>query len=43
MILADSSVWVEHFRSRLPGFTSWLAADETVMHTVLLGEMPLLP
>jgi predicted nucleic acid-binding protein len=39
MILADTSVWVEHFRRRLPAFARRLAAGEIVMHTVVLGEL----
>jgi predicted nucleic acid-binding protein len=39
MILADTSVWVEHFRRDLPLLASRLEECEILMHTVVLGEL----
>jgi predicted nucleic acid-binding protein len=39
MILADTSVWVEHFRHHLSLFASRLDECEILMHTVVLGEL----
>jgi predicted nucleic acid-binding protein len=39
MILADTSVWVEHFRHHLPSLGNRLEQCEILMHTVVLGEL----
>lgn len=38
-ILADTSVWVQHFRRGLPAFVRHLQANEILMHAVVLGEL----
>ena len=39
MILADTSVWVEHFRRRMPAFAAALEDGNISIHTVVLGEL----
>jgi predicted nucleic acid-binding protein len=39
MILADTSVWVEHFRHHSPLLADRLEQCEILMHTVVLGEL----
>ena len=39
MILADTSVWVEHFRHRLPSLSEHLAQGQIATHSVVLGEL----
>ena len=39
MILADTSVWVDHLRSRDPELAGRLEASEIVMHPFVLGEL----
>lgn len=39
MILADTSVWVEHFRRNLPSLTEHLAQGQIAIHSVVLGEL----
>jgi hypothetical protein len=39
MILADTSVWVEHFRHGFPVFAERLAAGQIAIHDVVLGEL----
>lgn len=39
MILADTSVWVEHFRHDSPRLRELLEAGEVVMHPMVLGEL----
>jgi predicted nucleic acid-binding protein len=39
MILADTSVWVEHFRRGLPELERRLDAGEVVCHPFVLGEL----
>lgn len=39
MILADTSVWVEHFRRKLPSLTEHLAQGKIATHSVVLGEL----
>lgn len=39
MILADTSVWIDHFRSEDPEFADRLEADEILMHPFVLGEL----
>jgi hypothetical protein len=39
MILADTSVWVQHFRRGLPAFATALARGQISIHPVVLGEL----
>ena len=39
MILADTSVWIDHFRRGLASFARQLEAGEVATHTVVLGEL----
>ena len=39
MILADTSVWVQHFRRGLPEFATALNNDRISIHPVVLGEL----
>lgn len=41
MILADSSVWIDHFRRSDAKFADLLAADQIAMHPMILGELAL--
>jgi predicted nucleic acid-binding protein len=39
VILADTSVWVQHFRRGLPAFGAALSRHQISMHPVVLGEL----
>lgn len=39
MIIADTSLWVQHFRRGLPGFAAALGDGLILMHPVVLGEL----
>jgi len=39
MILADTSVWVQHFRRGLPEFAAALQSAQISTHPVVLGEL----
>ncbi len=39
MILADTSVWVQHFRRGLPSFATALERGQISIHSVVLGEL----
>ena len=39
MILADTSVWIDHFRRGNPRFRELLEAGEVAMHPMILGEL----
>lgn len=39
MILADTSLWVEHFRRGLPSFAAALRDGRISIHPVVLGEL----
>jgi len=39
MILADSSVWIDHFRQGLPELGESLRRREVVMHSFVVGEL----
>ena len=39
MILADTSVWVQHFRRGLPAFVSALDLGHVMIHTIVIGEL----
>jgi hypothetical protein len=43
MILADTSVWIDHFRSPDPELQRRLNNDEIAMHTFVVGELALGP
>jgi len=39
VILTDTSVWIDHFRSRNARLAALLEAEEVVMHPFVLGEI----
>ena len=39
MILADTSVWVQHFRRGMPAFAAALAERQISIHPIVLGEL----
>ena len=39
MILADTSIWVCHFRTGLPDFGTALRDDQIAVHPVVIGEL----
>ena len=39
MILVDTSVWVDHFRSRNQRLASLLDAEEVLIHPFVIGEL----
>jgi predicted nucleic acid-binding protein len=39
VILADTSVWVDHFRQGVPRLVDALGAEEILMHPFVLGEL----
>ena len=39
MILADTSVWIDHLRSPVPRLAELVGADELLMHSMVLGEL----
>jgi predicted nucleic acid-binding protein len=39
MILADTSVWVEHFRHGLPRLAEHLSQAQIAIHSVVIGEL----
>jgi hypothetical protein len=41
MVLADSSVWIDHFRGTLDGVDALLDARSILMHDHVLGELAL--
>lgn len=41
MILVDTSVWIEHFRTGLDGLTALLTAGRVLAHPFVLGELAL--
>ena len=41
MILADTSVWIEHLRSDNPEFGARLEANEIAVHPFVIGELML--
>ncbi len=43
MILADTSIWIDHFRSSDPELIRRLNTDEIVMHPFVAGELALGP
>jgi predicted nucleic acid-binding protein len=39
VILADTSIWVQHFRRGLPDFAAGLGQHQVSIHPVVLGEL----
>ena len=39
MILADTTVWVDHFRSPEPELLAHLETREVLMHSMVIGEL----
>lgn len=39
MILADTSVWIDHFRGRLSGLEPRLDQGEVIIHPFVIGEL----
>lgn len=39
MILADTSVWIDHFREDLPELGERLRPGDVVMHPFIVGEL----
>lgn len=39
MILADTSVWIDHLRSGLPKLVELLEANRVVIHASIIGEL----
>ena len=40
-VLADTSVWVDHWRTASPRFAALLGEDRIVLHPFILGELAL--
>jgi predicted nucleic acid-binding protein len=41
MILADTSIWVDHFRQADETLQTLLGRDEVILHPVVVGELAL--
>ena len=41
MILADASVWIDHFRRREPALAVLLGEEQVVLHPGVIGELAL--
>lgn len=41
MILADTGVWIDFFRSKMPHLRQLLNANQVVMHPYIVGELAL--
>lgn len=41
MILADTSVWIDHFRSAIPELQNLLARDQITIHPLVVAELAL--
>lgn len=39
MILADTSIWIEHFRRGSASLARWLEVGEVATHIVVIGEL----
>jgi|SRR5579863_5266557 len=39
MVLADSSIWIDHFRSANPHFVDLLKINSVAIHPVIVGEL----
>jgi predicted nucleic acid-binding protein len=40
-VLADTSLWIDHWRRTIPGFADLLDKDRIVLHPFVLGEIAL--
>ncbi|MBR0556300.1 type II toxin-antitoxin system VapC family toxin [Ciceribacter sp. L1K23] len=41
MILADSSIWIDHLRSVDPGLQALLNSEQVIIHPFVIGELSL--
>jgi predicted nucleic acid-binding protein len=41
MILVDTSVWIDHFRSSEPQLVQWIAREIVLTHPFVIGEVSL--
>src|SRR5258708_8315882 len=39
MILADTSVWIDHFHKAIPALAEALEREEVLMHPFVIGEL----
>ena len=39
MILADTSIWIDHLRSPVPRLANLVDAGEVLMHSMVIGEL----
>ena len=39
MILADTSIWIDHLRNPVPRLAELVGASEILMHSMVLGEL----
>lgn len=39
MILADTSVWIQHFRRGMPAFAAALSERQVSIHPIVVGEL----
>lgn len=39
MILADTSIWIDHFRTGVPELARTLESGDVLMHSFVLGEL----
>ena len=39
MVLADTSIWIEHFRRTHAGLSEWLSGGLVLMHPFVSGEL----
>lgn len=39
MILADTSVWIDHFRAKNPALSTILNANQALVHPLIIGEL----
>ena len=39
MILADTSIWIDHLRSPMSRLADLMNSDEVLMHSMVIGEL----
>ena len=39
MILADTSIWIDHLRSPMSRLAELVSTDEVLMHSMVIGEL----
>ncbi|MFZ4681486.1 MAG: type II toxin-antitoxin system VapC family toxin [Terrimicrobiaceae bacterium] len=39
MVLVDTSVWIDHFRSALPALADALGRQDVLTHSIVIGEL----